>query len=213
MAYSYTVEQLIVAGMKRNQMNDRTKLAGNEELILFTSRRQQRAYLEVAKVNRDFWGADATVTLSGNDGSLAAVTPPIGAISRVEVAAETGNVWESGDEIHLIAVDDKGSEVNPYMYHQKDILKGTSSLSTVTSIKVYYAQITPVLDHTQSPANLDLTIPDEHMDLMISEMAWYLAMKDNRSAEELQLLAAEVADSKENLIMAAELGVGANRRF
>jgi hypothetical protein len=213
MSYTYTVEDIIDAAVERNQMNDRTVLAGDPELVLLISRKEQRAFLDVAKASPDYFGAVDTLTLSSNDADLTELDPQAARIVRVEVGAETGSTWATGDEIFISSRADVNAEVDPKMYRKKDTLVGDSEMSTVTNVVVYYAIMPDVLASATSPASLNLSLPDQHCDVLITEVAYYLALKDNRSAGEIELLKQEIAEAKENLMIAAALADPLGGRF
>lgn len=212
-SYTYSVEEVIDGAVERNQMNDRTKLAGNAELILLTSRKQQKIFLDVAKVAPLYFGASATLTLDGSyQADLTGLTGPA-RIVEVEIGAETGSTWTTGDNVHVVAYDDIDAEVNPKMYYKKDYLVGDAQFSTVTNINVTYAIMPAVLDSTQDPGDVSLTLPDEHIGYLIAEMAYYLALKDNRSEGEIALLKAEIEEEHALVLATAALMAPTGRRF
>lgn len=214
MTYTYSVEDVIDAAMERNQMNDRTKLAGNAELILLCSRKQQKIFMDIAKVNPDYMGASSTINLSTYVADLTGVSPSIAVIDFVEVAVATASAnWDAGDEIHTCAYREYDDEVQPKMYQKKDNLVGDSHLSGVTSVTIHYSILPAVLDSTASTSSVTFTLPDEHIGYMIAEMAYYLAFKDNRSENEMAMLKQEVEEERGNILTIAELQLHKDRRF
>lgn len=210
-----TIQAVITAALNRNQLNDEDVLAGDAELILLASRKQQRAFLEVAKVNPDFFGAAATPSLSaGGVASLTGISPTVGIISHVEIANVGTSNYSSGDEVNLVTVAEKDDELAPRMYRQRNQLVTVGSdLQGVTSVKLFYGQVPAALDSGQDPANLFMSLPDEHADVLITEMALYLAIKDNREAQELSILRDEAKEALANLLFVAQLNIPANQRF
>lgn len=209
-----TIQEIITAGYNRNQMNDENVLAGDSELILLISRKQQRAFLDAGKINPDFFGADASPSLSSGVASLSGISPTVGIISHVEIANAGTSNYTSGDEVNLVRTSEKDNELPPRMYRQTNKLVGVGSdLTSVTSVKIYYSQVPAALFSAADPSTLYMSLPDEHADVLITEAALYLAIKDNRGESELATLKAEVKEAKDNLLFIAELNIPTNRRF
>lgn len=214
MTATHTVQNVIDRAMQRNQLNDTTKIASDAELVGLISRKQQEKFLEVARINPDFFGEVTTITLSGSDADLSTISPLAAAINMVQVAAEAGSNYDVGDRIYVVATDEQDAELAPRMIFQRNKLTALGTdLNGVTQIKIYYSRLPATMNTATDPDSLNMDMPDEFIDTIVSEVALHLAIKDNRSAEEIAGLKVEVNEALANLSRAARAMTQTSTRF
>lgn len=210
-----TVQNIIDAALQRNQMNDSAVLAGDPELVGLISRKQQDKYLRVAQAAPDFFGASASFTLTAQDEVVFnQMSPAPAIINRVEINAVGSSSYTTADKVHVVVTDDQAAELAPRMILQsgKLIAVGTD-LNGVTSVTVYYSILPVSMNTATSPGSLNMDMPDEFIDTVVSEVAYYLALKDNRNDVEIQVLLKEIEESEALLVRAAELMSRTTDRF
>lgn len=217
MPLTSTVQDVYDGALARNKMNDGTQLVGTAEVIGFVSRKQQEKFLLVSKMNAEFFGNYEEISLqSGTYAAvLSTIDPAIAAIDLVTITDKGTSSYTNGDEVNIVGVRDFDAELAPRMFLQRYQLTPVGTdMNGVTKVTIYYSVLPATMDNTVTDmSTLSLDMPDEHIDTLITELALHMAIKDNRSADELALLEKESKDADAILVATAQGFTRKWRRF
>lgn len=169
------VQSLVIAAVARSTKNREGAIVdvGGEMLALCT--RSLRGFFAVAgKVNPDFFGTTATVAYSG---------PVTGWPQPSDLVTMTRIEMADGTEVDVF---DKGSrgmaiEGEPAVYRLGQVYKlagGSSGPTTSDSLKFWYARTCEIPSAITD--EIDAEWPEDHNDLLVVDIALYLAKKDGR---------------------------------
>lgn len=187
MAVTATPRQMIQAAYAKSTKNKPGTIATEStELLQLVIRAVRALYAVAARVNPKFYGVSVDVTLAAGTW-----TRPEGAetIYRLErVAGTTGGTGSAGSEVVVVPFDDRTAESGipaVYEFGQKFLSAGNAPDPTGGDLKFYYSK------RPSDPANLDATLDalwqEAYNELLILEVAIYLAIKDGRADEVVAL--------------------------
>lgn len=200
-----TAQDIFNMAVERSNLND-ASLVGEAQWIAALSAYQQRVYLAAARENPDFFGVEGTTATRGSSTatwSTTAAPGQVGAISKVLVDGITGTVpgLSVGSQVNLISIRHPEHGLSPRAYiRNKVIYEYNSELQAdasnfVTRLKLYYSLLPATLTTTSDT----ISLPDEHVHLLVLPLARYLAIRDQRP-EEAAVLDEEFALEWQNFI-------------
>lgn len=167
---SVTVQQLIEAGYARSSANEAGKLAEDAELIALADRIVQALFAIAAALNPDAYQSRATIALAAGVGPL-----PTDLIDLRRVQT-TG-----GSKVHVVPVNelDRSWAVPPVVFREGPNLvsRGLPKDPGPSDSLTIWGLIPPATLTVLTSA-IDPRIPVRHHQLVINELALYLAVKD-----------------------------------
>jgi hypothetical protein len=193
-----TARQLIDAAYGHSKLNQ-PEVSANEtgELLPLIQRRLRTYFAEATRANRKVFGTTAETSYSG--GSWAR---PAGAEMIVRIEAGTGGLTKvgggaiaAGTEIIEVPVDQRNIEPGKpciYAWGQKYFSVATTNDPTgAGALKFFYSKRAD--DIATLTTSLDALWPEQFNDLLILDVARYLARKDGgeRRTSEMATLTAE----------------------
>ncbi|KPJ96690.1 MAG: hypothetical protein AMS18_00075 [Gemmatimonas sp. SG8_17] len=202
-----TVEDVYDAAVARNKLNDGLQLVGTAEVIALVSRVQQEKFLKASQINPEFFGTNIEVTLDGSKkADLSTLSPAIAYLDLVVIANKGTSGYTNGDEVNVVAVRDFDAELAPRMFKQRyNLAPVGTDMNGVTSVGLYYSVLPDTMDITVTDmSTIDMDMPDEFIDSIVTELALYMAIKDNRSQDEIAVLQIEVQQA--DAIFSAAVG-------
>lgn len=158
-------------------------IMGTQSLMIERmSQYHQRLFALGAQWNPDYFGTCVVGTLDGYKMDLQALVDPLEiceTITRVEVAdAGTSTALSPGDEIYVVTLSDRESEIPPRCIIRRKILSGVGQdLAGVASVRVHYS---PSPLPIPLDADLDayrFEVPRPHDGLIPLDLALYLLDK------------------------------------
>jgi hypothetical protein len=183
-----SVKNIVTAAYARSTKNKPGTIATEAtELLGFFQSALQAMYAVAARVNPTYFGKIAQLTFDTDGWPIPTDTE---AATRVEFKPPPGEV--QGDEIVLVPWDKPKTErVRPAVFHfGKKLFPAGNANDPVSSdeLRIWYskqATLPVTIDDT-----IDPTWPEQFNQLLVLEIAIYLALKDERMAE-LEALKAE----------------------
>jgi len=180
---STTAQNLIEAAYSRSTANDPGKLATDGELLGLADRLFQFIYAVAAVAAPERFLSKTTLTLAGSPPSVTVPTDLID-LRRVQNA--------SGGKVNVIPVEeiDRGWHLAPAVFRQGATIvsRGQSGDPVATDVLTAWILDAPASLSALSTV-LDTRFPTRHVELIIVEMAVYLATKDTgRDAAEFAAL-------------------------
>ncbi|MDZ7418794.1 MAG: hypothetical protein ONB52_21935 [candidate division KSB1 bacterium] len=181
-----TVRDILEAAYAKSVKNRPGTLATETGELLQTVIRAHRGlYAVAARVNPLFFGKIANVTFATSGWPRPTDAE---AVFRLEWIAgtngTTGGTWADGTEIVVIPFDDRNAEPllpSVYRFGQMFYGAGRSGDPTGGPIRFFYSK------RPTDPANLDSQLdaswPEQFNELLVLEVAMYLAHKDGRMEE------------------------------
>jgi hypothetical protein len=141
--------------------------------------RQQQLAGMAAQVNEEYYGAAATGTLSNGAANLADMATPVPSAELVQhvIIGDPGtSAYVAGQRVNIVSPVEAKDHLAPRMTLRNGIFRqwGTD-MTGVVSITVYYSQLPQMLDATS--ANVAITIPEPHSELLIVDLSKYLLQK------------------------------------
>lgn len=205
-----TAKEIINRAFGRRTANDPGKLATPKELVGVLSDTIRQLYAQVAAVGPRYFAA------------VSALTGPTG--GKWPMPADAIVVWRAedstGKEVKIVDIGDKDAESPPRIFEIRpgfysvgyvptaaEIADGMAADPTNGTLKFYYAKQHPPLDTALDPAaiTLDASWPPQHNDILVDELAYYLAVKDGRSESELTALRGGITRKTDTLLTEARL--------
>lgn len=192
MAVTTTPRDIVTAAYAKSTKNKPGTIATEAtELLQVVIRSLRGLYKDAALLNPEYFGTLAIGTLDANGAIDIGLTgdplapDPVAAmelISRIEIEDPGTSGLAAGDEVHIVALTDLDAAFAPRVTIRGNIIRQVGTdLADVTSIRVYYSA------QPLSPADLDSTLDalwrEEFNELLILDLAIYLALKDNRGEE------------------------------
>lgn len=174
MAVTTTVQQIITAGLNRSSKNSPGIIANNtSELVEVVRRALTGLYTYAARVNPTYFADTMDVALTG------------GAWPRPETAESIFRI-EQADTTEVIVVpfdDRKADEGMPavYRFGQKFRSAGNALDPVAGSLTFFFSKRPAIV--TALADVIDSSWNESYNDLLISEVAIYLALKDGRDDE------------------------------
>lgn len=143
--------------------------------------RQQELFSAAARVNPDYFGVSATGTLDaeGNvdikDQQASADVDPAANITRVEVEdAGTHPVLVSGDEVHIVSLNDVRAALPPRMTLRNFVLRQVGTdLAGVVSVCAFYGY-RPENKTTPLDGSETAELPDVFQELLVYDIVKFL---------------------------------------
>jgi hypothetical protein len=179
---STTVQILVEAAYSRSTANDPGKLATDGELVALANRIYQVIFAASAVAAPERYLSRATISLTGNPAS-GALSADIIDVRRVQRA--------DGTKINVIPVEEieRSWHLAPAMYRQAELLISRGKPGDPVGEPVTVFQLDAPASLTALTDVLDARFPVRHLELIIVEMATYLATKDEgRNASEFAAL-------------------------
>jgi hypothetical protein len=187
--------EIIAAAWLRSRKNDAEITADSElELLPVLQRKLRKRIAQSVRVNRTFY-SDVLAVPAFNS----AWPRPVAAVSvfRIERA--------SGKQVAVVDVDESDADpARPSVYelggafHPAGVPAGPDPAETLTFFFVRRAIVpTTLLD------SIDPAFPDDHVDVLILDVAAHLALKDGRS-EELAIIGAELQEAEAMYVQSLE---------
>jgi len=183
MAVTTTPRQILTAAYAKSTKNRPGTIATEStELLQVVIRAMRGLYALAARVNPTFFATDTDVAFA----SPGWLRPDLAeSIFRIErTAATTGGTGAAGDEVVVVPFDDRTAESGigaVYRIGQTYRPAGNAPDPTGGTLKFYYSK------RPSDPANLDATVDsmwtEQFNELLILEVAMYLALKDGRGDE------------------------------
>jgi hypothetical protein len=169
------VEEIVVQGLARVQEFARSYPAARSVLYRRISTRQQELAAMAAKVNRDYFGAAATVVLVAGAADLNDIIAPVPTpemIHKIQVdTIGAGAVVAVGDEVSLVRLGDEAAEESPRVTLRSGVLRQyKADLLNVTGLKVFYSKIPDTLLSTETGVSL-VAIPAPYDELLVLDIA------------------------------------------
>jgi hypothetical protein len=178
-----TVQNLVEAAYSRSTANDPGKLATDGELIAVANRIYHIIYALAAAASPERFTAKTTLTLTGSPPSVASPVDVID-IRRLETAA--------GLKVNIIPVEekDRGWHLPPAVFRQGSTIVSRAAASDPVVGDVLTAWLLDAPTDLTALANtIDSRFPTRHVELIVVELAMYLATKDSgRDAGEFAAL-------------------------
>jgi len=199
---STVAQDLVVAAIGRSSKNKGEILANNaSELLALIARLQQAAFSLAATVNYTVFAGFLDVAAQAESGGPEdvgwLVPPDAECVFRIERLHTTeGGTGGKGDQITEVMFDDRAAEPGkPCVYRLGGIYlpAGNAPDPTGGDIRFYYSRV-PVAPTTIDDT-LDAQWPDRFDNLLITQIALYLAKKDGRT-DEVTWLATEETEWK-----------------
>jgi len=184
-----TVQNIIDRATERSNLND-ASLIPTDELVAYVSSFEQRLYMEAARENPDYFGVEGTTAARGTSAdtwNIAASPGNVSAVSRVEVAAVVGTPagLSVGDEVSLVSIRAPHFGISPRAYLRGKVIYEYSeemqddASNYVSQLKLWYSY----LPTTHTATTDVLSLPDEHLSLLVLPLARILAIRDQRPDE------------------------------
>lgn len=174
-----TAKDLIQRAFGKRTANDPDRLASRPEMIRALSDYIRQLYVEVAELDEEFFPTSSDVT---GVAGVWAIPSTIIAVFRVLDA--------NGDEVSIVPFRDPDADVAPRVYQRGTNLYTvgeTGDPATTAVLTLHGTLVHPELDQTalwDATANtLDASWPERHNELLVRELARYLAFKGGRAAE------------------------------
>jgi hypothetical protein len=128
-----------------------------------------------AKVNRDYFGAAASVVLVAGAADLNDIVSPVPTpemIHRITVDTIAGGAaYAVGDEVSLVRLGDEIAEEAPRVTLRSGVLRQVKTdLLNVTGLKVFYSKIPDTLLSTE-PGTTLVAIPAPYDELLVLDIA------------------------------------------
>ena len=190
---STTAQQVLDLAIQRSSLNN-PDLFPAAQVVRYIANAEKAAYLLAAKLNPEYFGANAdTATRSafGDPWDLDVTPGGVASATRAEVKTIVGTVANDGvdivvgDKVNLVSYRWPQLDLTPRAYIRgrklfgyKVELGGDNS-NMVTVIDLFYAEVPAgptVLTAT-------LTLPDEWVDLIVLPLARNFALRDQRTGE------------------------------
>ena len=183
MAVTTTPRDILNGAYGRSSKNKPGTIATEAtELLQLVIRATRGLYLVGARVNPTYFAEQGDVTFAAGAWARPATANTIFLTERT--AATTGGVGAAGDEVALVPYDDKAAEEAigaVYRMGKSFFSAGNPNDPTGGDLRFYYAR------RPTSPATLDTALDamweEDYNELLMLEVAIYLAMKDGRSEE------------------------------
>jgi hypothetical protein len=156
---------------------------------------QQRAFTAVAGLTRDRFKATASVSStngsSARTAQLSSITPPIERVLQVKLAG-------SGEEVHQVDELDVEAELAPRYFVRGtqlvEVGNDWSAAAGAVALTLLYVYGPTAITVTASPPAVDVSVPDEWIDILVKPLAMYLHMRDpGRDPVEYERLEREYA--------------------
>ena len=174
--------------------------------------RQQELFSAAARVNPDYFGVSATGTLDaeGNvdikDQQASADVDPAANITRVEVEdAGTHPTLVSGDEVHIVSLNDVRAALPPRMTLRNFVLRQVGTdLAGVISVCAFYGY-RPENKTTPLDGSETAELPDVFQELLVYDIVKFLLkqtldMDVNTKTGALALLEAEESEMSASFV-------------
>jgi hypothetical protein len=178
-----TVQNIIEGAYSRSTANDPGKLATDGELISVLNRVYHAMYALAAAASPERFTSKVALNLAG---APPAVTSPVDVIDirRLETAA--------GAKVNIIPVEekDRGWHLAPAVFRQGATIVSRAAAGDPVAGDVLTAWILDAPTDLAALANqIDVRFPTRHVELIVVELAMYLATKDSgRDAGEFAAL-------------------------
>jgi hypothetical protein len=178
-----TVQNIIEGAYSRSTANDPGKLATDGELISVLNRVYHAMYALAAAASPERFTSKVALNLAG---APPAVTSPVDVIDirRLETAA--------GAKVNIIPVEekDRGWHLAPAVFRQGATIVSRAAAGDPVAGDVLTAWILDAPTDVAALANqIDVRFPTRHVELIVVELAMYLATKDSgRDAGEFAAL-------------------------
>lgn len=191
-----TVQNVIDRAIDRSGLNF-SGMASDPALIARISAGQKFLFKSAGIIDPEYFGKSGdttTRTLNSQTWDLNVSPGDVGLVTKAEVKTITGAVSgvSVGTRVNLVDLRFPDLGVSPRAYvrgrnivpHSTEL--GTNDTNMVTVLTIYYSE-SPA---TVTTATVNLRLPDEWTQLLVLELAKYLAIRDQR-LEEVQPLDAE----------------------
>lgn len=187
MAVTTTPRDILMSAYAKSTKNKPGTIATEStELLQVVIRAMRGLYALAARVNPTFFATESTVTFAGTGWARPLEAESIFRIERT--ALTTGGSGSAGSEIALVPFDDRAAESGMgavYRIGQEFRPAGNPPDPTGGELKFFYSK------RPTDPANLDTTLDatwtEQFNELLILEVAIYLAIKDARADEVVAL--------------------------
>jgi len=182
-AVTTTPTDIIVAAYAKSIKNKPAHIATEAtELLQLVIRSLRGLYSVGARVNPTFFAEDDDITLGSGAWARPEIAESIFWIERV--AGTTGGTGSAGDEVKVVPFNDRAAEVGMnavYEFAQKFKSAGNTPDPTGGDLKFYYSK--RPTDPADVDSVLDALWQESYNELLILEVAIYLAIKDSRETE------------------------------
>ena len=196
MAVTTTVLDILRGAYGRSLKNKAGAIASEQvELVRVVQRAEQGLFSFAARINPQYFGDQATVAVASSAWPLPETAE---AVFRIEMP--------TGAEVAVVPIEDRLLEPEkPSVYFLGKGFRsvGGTSDPVAESLTMFYARRPATLTATTSL--LDTLWPEAHNDLLIDEVAIYLAIKDQGSGRDLELKAIMEERDRRAMLFAAHL--------
>ncbi len=182
MAVTTTPRDILVGAYAKSTKNRPGTIATEAtELLQLVIRIVQGLYTVAARVDQTYFAAEVDKTFSSGWPRPQEAE----SIFRMErTALTTGGTGSAADLVNIVPFDDRGAEKGlgaVYRMGQTYQTAGNAPDPTGGTLRFFYAK------RPSDPANLDAALDalwtEQHNELLMLEVAMYLALKDERAAE------------------------------
>jgi hypothetical protein len=142
--------------------------------------RQQEIYAKTAPINEEYYGCCATAAIEGGLVDLATIVDPVPvpeAISRVEIVdAGESEIYETGDEIHIVTQGDPWAAIAPRMTVRNRLMRQVGTdLADIVSLQIFYSYRPPTYCPTDACVVVGLRAPYD--ELLVIDLTKYVLMR------------------------------------
>jgi hypothetical protein len=184
MAVTTTVQQILDAAYAKSLKNRPGTIATEStELLQVVQRALNGIYALAARINPLFFASSSNVTLAAGSWARPETAESIFRIEGGTVAPTTPAV-ATGAEVVVVPFDDRQAESGKpavYRYGQKFFTAGNASDPVNNDLMFYYSKRPSTLSALTS--TLDAMWTEQFNELLVLEVAIYLALKDTRGDE------------------------------
>lgn len=182
-----TLEDIMLAAYGKSALNRPGSIASEgTELVQLLLRLQRKYFAVAARINPLFYATSVKVTIGSGVWARPATAETI---FRIERNSETtGGTGAAGDEVAVVPFDDKKAEPGMgavYELGQQFYSAGNAKDPTGGKLTIFFSR--RPTDPTAKTDPLDTQWPDQFNDVLIFEVAAYLAEKDGRESEAANL--------------------------
>lgn len=183
MAVTTTPRDILTGAYAKSTKNKPGTLATEAtELLQVVIRAMRGLYLVGSRVNPTFFAVSADVTLAAGCWARPQAAQTLFRVERT--GATTGGTGAAGDEVAVVPFDDRTAEEGMgavYELGQQFYAAGNALDPTGGDLRFWYSK------RPSDPADLDTAVDalwtEDHNELLMDEVAIYLALKDGRMDE------------------------------
>lgn len=179
-----TYEDVVIAALARTLDWDGEFPSARQPMYRRIGKRQQQLFTMASKINPDYWGTCAIATIDPTDlnvdlrlldGGLN-VDQSVG-VQRIEIQDEGTSSLTSGDQVHIVSINDRDAELAPRVTIRDLIIASVGTdLTGVTSLAVYYPRY-PDMPATSEDGTTALELQQAHDELLVIDLTKDLVRK------------------------------------